>query len=541
MRINPIPLQNQSQFINSYRNSEMNIMKYFEYNPNYESTYQKRVEDLKERSFDRKQLTNVLYNLNQKWDAPESTYRNINRLKDENSVVVIGGQQAGLLSGPMYTINKIISIIQFAKQQEAKLQVPVLPVFWIAGEDHDFDEINHIYFPEKSTMKKYKLLQRVPAKQSVSATKVDTTYANQWLNRLFEQLNETQYTKDLYGTINSCLEQSSTYVDFFARVIHQLFKDEGIILIDSDHPNVRQLESDYFVNMIENQPEITKGVFTNAQLLKQEGYSLSLEVEEDDAHLFYTLNNERVLLSRNENGDWVGKQNEALLTTNELVNIAKNQPELLSNNVVTRPLMQELLFPSLAFVGGPGEISYWSVLKPAFQTLNIKMPPVLPRLSFTYLERSVEKTMNKYAISTDQAINFGVENLKSNWLASQSNPPVQQVAKQIKSAVDQAHKPLRDIATDVRSDLGELADKNLYYLHCDIEYLEDRILKAIEKKYAKELDEFNIIQNALYPDGGLQERKWNPLYWINNHGTYFIKQLAKERCSFENEHYVVHI
>ncbi|WP_373895928.1 bacillithiol biosynthesis cysteine-adding enzyme BshC [Virgibacillus natechei] len=539
MQIDPMQLHKQSQFIYDYRNKSDQLKQFFDYMP-FESGEQ-RVKDLEKRVFDREELVEVLRAINEQWEAPDSTYHNIERLKEDNSVVVIGGQQAGLLTGPMYTINKIISIIQFARQQEASLNIPVVPVFWIAGEDHDLDEINHIYLPNQAQMKRFKLLQRGFEKHSVSHIHMDKSESNVWLNKLFEQLTETQYTKDLYGTIKECLDKSTTYVDFFARVIYQLFTEEGIVLIDSADPKVRQLESSHFIQLIENQDMISKGVDTAFSQLQQKGYSLSLDVDPADGHLFYHKNNERILLMRNDAGEWIGKQNEVRLTTEELITIARTHPERLSNNVVTRPLMQELLFPSLAFIGGPGEISYWAALKPAFHALHMKMPPVLPRLSMTYIDRNVEKSLNRFDIRAPEAVNQGVEAIKDNWLTSKSNPPVEQVADEIKVAVEKVHAPLRDIAKDIRADLGELADKNLYYLHRDIEYLENRIMKALQEKYAKELSEFDHINNVLRPYGGLQERIWNPLPLVNAYGTDFIKNMTNASCSFEHDHYLVHI
>lgn len=541
MRINTIKQQKQNPLIDDYRKNKSRIMQYFDYNPYMDSAYQERLESLESREFNREQLTRTLYAINQQWDAPQSTYDNIERLKENESVVVIGGQQAGLLTGPMYAINKLISIIQFARQQESKLQKPVIPVFWIAGEDHDFDEINHIFLPEDSSMKKYKLLQKGMEKQSVSDIPIDQTYAGQWVNRLFEQLRETPYTKELYKIVQNCLEKSKTYVDFFARIIFQLVDEEGVVLTDSGDPLMRELEQNHFAAMIEKQPEISSGVYTSVQQIKQAGYAVSLDVESDDAHLFYHKDNERILLTRDADGNWQGKQNEFLLTDREMIDIAKHNPGLLSNNVVTRPLMQELLFPTLAFIGGPSEVGYWSVLKPAFRAVGVKMPPVLPRLSFTFVERHIKKALDKYGITDEYAINHGVEELKTKWLASQSNPPVQHVVSEVKQSVDNVHSPLRDIAKDIRSDLGELADKNLYYLHCDIELLEGRILKALEEKYDRELHEYDMIQNALRPNNGLQERTWNPLPWINEHGLFFIRHLAKEPCSLKESHYAVYV
>ncbi|WP_188454492.1 bacillithiol biosynthesis cysteine-adding enzyme BshC [Virgibacillus oceani] len=541
MRIDPIQIQKQSKLITDYRNSEENIMQYFDYLPFEKTTYQDRIKDLKERKFNRKKLSEALKIMNHNWEAPKATYENIERLTDENSVVVIGGQQAGLLTGPMYSINKLISIIQLARQQEEELQLPVIPVFWIAGEDHDFDEINHIFLPDVPKMKKYKLLQRVLGKKSVGHIPKDETYANQWLTSVFEQLKETEHTKHLFATVKDCLDKADNYVDFFARLIYQIFDDEGVVLVDSSNPEIRKLENDSFVNLLELQPEISKGVYDNERRLKQKGYTISLGVLENDAHIFYHKNGERVLLVRNDSGDWVGKQNEVLLTMKELITIAKEKPELLSNNVVTRPLMQELLFPSLAFIGGPGEISYWSALKPVFQAFKINMPPVIPRLSYTFVERNVEKLLMKYDLTGEYAVNYGVESERDQWLAAKNDPPIPQVAKGIKEAIDEAHRPLREAAKSIRSDLGDLADKNLNYLFCDIEFLEDRLMKEMKEKYAKELYEFNVINTVLRPNGGLQERMWNPLPWINDYGVQFIKDLTKANCSFENEHYLVYL
>lgn len=541
MQVDPVKLTKQNPLINDYRQNKERIMQHFEYNPFSESAYEQRFESLKERKFDRKLLSEALTSMNEKWGAPESAYINIKRLENEDSAVVIGGQQAGLLTGPMYTINKIISIIQFAKQQEEKLGKPIVPVFWIAGEDHDFAETNHIYMPEKQSMKKHSIQHHITEKRSLSDIPIDIAAAEGWINQLFEHLKETSFTVSLHESIHKCLQKSHTYVDFFARIIHQLFDAEGIVLADSGDPEIRKLESAHFETLIKKQPETSEGVYKTVQQLRQKNYSVSLEVGEQDGHLFLLKDHERILLTRTENGEWAGKQNELVLSEEELLDIASNDPARLSNNVVTRPVMQELLFPTLAFVGGPGEVSYWAALKPAFHAADIEMPPVLPRLSFTFMGKCVEKVLNKYAMSAEHVISDGASEMKTNWLAAQNNPPVEQLSSEIKDAIAKIHSPLRGVAKDVRADLGELADRNLFYLQRDIDFLESRIVKVLEEKYTKELSEFDLVEMALHPNNGLQERTWNPILLINEYGRGFIEQLANETCSFEHEHFIVYI
>src|SRR5690625_6427535 len=171
MQIDPIKLQKQNKLIKDYRNQDERIMNFFDYPLDY--TYEQRASDLKEREFNREELADVLYMINRQWDAPKSTLKNIERFRSEESVVVIGGQQAGIMTGPMYTINKVISIIQLAREQEEVLKIPVIPVFWIAGEDHDYEEINHLYLIEDEQIRKQKLHQHISGKYAISDIEIN--------------------------------------------------------------------------------------------------------------------------------------------------------------------------------------------------------------------------------------------------------------------------------------------------------------------------------------------------------------------------------
>ncbi|MFC2950205.1 bacillithiol biosynthesis cysteine-adding enzyme BshC [Virgibacillus sediminis] len=537
MQSDSINIHKQNKLMKDYRLMEGDLSSFFDYHP-YNDFY-KRADDLKGVEYNREGLADVLLQMNRGWGAPQAALENIERLRDKDSTVVIGGQQAGVLTGPLYTINKVISIITLARKQESELGRPVIPVFWIAGEDHDFEEINHIYLPENSGMKKSKIPHRHYGKESVSNLSMDKEISSEWTDFLFSRLQETVYTKDIYETVRSCLDHSRTYVDFFAQLISRMFYNEGVVLVDSGNPELRRLESGHFVQIIERQPEISEGVMKAYDQLREKGYSLSLEVEPDQAHLFYHLDDERILLYRNEDGRWKGKQDEVEFTTEELVSIARNHPEMLSNNVVTRPIMQELLFPSLAFVGGPGEVAYWAALRPAFRSLGMSMPPVVPRLSFTLVDRKVQKALDKYGIKVETAINEGVAERRKQWLASLNNPPVAQLVDELKGTLDQAHRPLRTTAQVIRADIGELAEKNLRHLHREIDFLYNRMMKAVEETHEKDFREFDYIQVMMHPNEGLQERTWNPIPFINEHGVEFIREMLETDWSFEAEHYVV--
>lgn len=520
-----------------YQKHDERIMRFFEYHPFDE--YEQRLHDLKEWTFEREKLAKVLHTLNKSWGATEETLHNIERLKDERSVVVIGGQQAGLLSGPLYTINKIISILYFAKKQEEKLQIPVIPVFWIAGEDHDFDEINHIYRMKTHSLDKHQMNQFVQERVPISNIKIDQSLAKQWIDDIFLDMQETAYTKNLYEMVHQCLERSTTFVDFFAHFIHCLFKEEGLVLIDSHHPQVRRIEKEYFRQLIEKQEEISMKIFRATQTVRQAGYPLTINPEPEDAHLFYHFKGERILLSKTSEENWQGKQQGIQLMTEELLEIAREQPERLSNNVVTRPLMQEMLFPTLAFIGGWGEISYWSVLKEAFHVLRLKMPPVVPRLSLSYVEPKVAKLIEKYAMDYEKVISNGVQEERINWLASQPTYPTELVTNQLKRDIKNLHKPLRDIAEKVNPSLKELSKANLDNIYKKIDFLVRTIMREVEGQYENHLIDFTILELHLHPDHQLQERRLNPIFLLNDCGLDFIKSLKKEKLSFQKDHYLI--
>ena len=169
------------------------------------------------------------------------------------------------------------------------------------------------------------------------------------------------------------------------------------------------------------------------------------------------------------------------------------------------------------------------------------MPPVIPRLSFTLLDRNTEKNLNRLSIEPKSAIVNGVDQEKGSWLMAQNNPPIEYLTDQAKFAIERAHKPLKEVAKSLRADLGEVAEKNLIYLFQDIEFLEERIVRAWEEKYRHTLSKFDDIQTTLKPEGGLQERCWNVIPFLNQFGDQFIKDLIEENYDYNKEHFIVYL
>ncbi|SIS37957.1 bacillithiol biosynthesis cysteine-adding enzyme BshC [Salimicrobium flavidum] len=538
MKIDPVQFGEKNPLMRDYRSHFEKVENKFDYHPFEEKSWSSRLEELKNRSFKREELSEVLKKMNEAYGAGPSTLAHIERLKEDHATVMIAGQQAGLLTGPLYTVNKVISVIEAAKQKEKSLGVPVLPVFWIAGEDHDFDEINHVYL-NRDGLKKQKVAQTTDGKTSVSNVELDKDAMVDFVEECFRQLPESSHTRRVYEYINEAFEESRTYTDFFARLLVSLFGEQGLIVMDAHAPAIRNMESDYFIQMIEHNKAISSGVYTKEQENRRQGYPVSLETEPEDAHLFYHNNNQRVLLMRQGKG-FVGKQGELEISEEELLMVAEETPEKLSNNVVSRPLMQDLLLPCLGFIGGPGEITYWSVLGPAFSELSIKMPPVLPRLSFTFINEEKRLKAKREGLDLYEVVRYGLGEEKMNYLASQTTIPMEELNKEAKEEISRLHSPFREEAEKISPDVKAYADKNLEYIEALIDDMGERISKEKQKRYQKTLEFYTELEELLRPKGGLQERIWNPLPFLNEYGWHFFTEIPEYNWDFRQQHYFIY-
>jgi len=539
MEVLDLSLPSSNRLVSDYLLNKMDIEKFFDYDIHSPLVYEVRKKDLEKRHFDRKKLVEHLLFYNKRLNYHPNTIENINKLMDPSSVVVIGGQQAGVLTGPLYTIHKIISIIKLAKEQEERLNVPVIPVFWIAGEDHDFAEINHLYVSLKNGIRKKAVPQYHNRKTMVSSIEIEQDGLKEWIEEIFETYGETNYTNGLIDRLNGYVENSTTYVDFFVQMINDFFGESGLVLVDSGSKEFRSIQSDYLRKMVEKNKEIHDSLLLQREVLSSHHYPRTIEMNESSANLFYTQNDERILLEYNVEHDvFSGKNNECILCGDELLEIAEKQPERLSNNVVTRPVMQEFVFPTLAFISGPGEVSYWAELKKVFSEMGMKMPPVVPRLMMTFVERAIESNIKEVGLTIPAALSGEVAKAKEAWLAQQT-ADVDDIISEAKKEVELIHKKVRKVGLEVDSGLADLLLKNAQNVQAQFDFLKNTLNRSILERNEIELNRFNRIETSLLPLGSPQERVWNVFYYLNKYGDDFIYDLLQLSFEFNGKHKVI--
>lgn len=537
-----LALPSLNKFASDYLQGHLEVEDYFHYDLANKEMYRNRYYELMDRTFMRQELADYIEHYMERFSKAEAVERNIADLRKKDSVVVIGGQQAGLLTGPLYTIHKVISIIKLAEEQEQLLQHRVIPVFWIAGEDHDVAEVNHVYVMKdgKPTKKTYPSYQ--PFKTMVADIELDSALMERWFEEIISTYGETDFTARLIDQMREWIKHSNTFVDFFSALIHEWFKEYGLLLMDAADPELRKIESTFFKQMIEKSEEVTTAVLAQQAFIQKQGYKRMIEMEEDACNLFYYMKDKRDrCLLKKCNEQYSGKNGELTFTKEQLLHIAKETPEQLSNNVVTRPLMQELLFPVLAFISGPGEISYWAELKRAFDVFEIKMPPIVPRLNITFVERGIETDLQEVGLTLETVLTEGTEKALADYLESVKDDTLDVMLKKMRSELISNHQKLSQRAIELDKGIESLLQKNIYFIEQQLDFLQYKLADRTKEKHEIVVRKYERIQQSLYPLHSPQERIWNIFYYLNKYGPDFIQNVMKLSYQFNNMHKIIYI
>lgn len=502
-----------------YVESFSTVSDFFDFDPNVPDHYIQRLQTLKltQLKCDRTKLVEVLKVYNVEVGNHIKALEQIDRLQDPNSVVVIGGQQPGIFTGPLYTIHKIMTILTISQREEARLGVPVIPVFWIAGEDHDWDEVNHVYaLSPNHTLQKMTLPRHVQKRTSISHIPYIPQEVEQLLDRYFAFLPRTEYTADLRHQIHEAIYASSSYSHFFARLLVSLFGEEGLVLVDSADERLRAIEGDMFAQIISQNEEIAHDLQLRSEEVLRRGYTPQVESKIENANLFMYIDGERHAVKRHGEGFRLRHQN-IVFSKDELIKKAHEEPQMFSCNVVTRPLMQEYLFPVLAFVGGPGEISYWALYRNIFHRLGMQMPIIVPRITITLMERHVQKLAEMYDLTFEQLI-YELDRYKTLWLQNQDDYEVFPQFQKVKEEIAKLYAPLQQKLALIDPTLVKLSEKNLHILQDQVHYLERKTKQHMELKHDVVMKQFDRTKISILPNGHPQERVHNIFAFLNQYG-----------------------
>ncbi len=545
MRIEIMQWDSGQPLAGDYSDRFEKISAFFDYNPSDADCWEARaawVDRERIHGADRQRLAEALRRFNERAGASTEALRSIELLKDSRTLCVVGGQQASLFTGPLLVIYKAITLIRAAREASEKLGRPVVPVFWIAGEDHDFDEVNHVtVLTADQQLQKIKLQHPTGLRTSVSRTPIAPEQWDEVLAAFERTLMPTEFKESLMEALRSSTEGATSLTDSFARLLSAWFGRDGLVLVDSDDPDLRRLESPMFRRLAEQSGSINEALLRGQDKLRAAGYVPQAEVSGHGANLFvYDEQGERILLYADEGGGYTDRKEERRYSREQLLQWAEEAPERLSNNVLTRPLMQDYLFPVLGTVLGPSEIAYWALTRDAFHTLGMRMPIVLPRLGFTIVEGTIQKNMHKYGLAIDDAL-YRLEEKQQAWLREQDQLQLDARFAEVKERFRAGYEPLIGAIAAVNPGLQKLGETNLGKIIEQIDFLQHKADDALRSQYEAGLRQFARIGLSLLPDGKPQERVYNPLAYLNKYGDGWMRELVEMPLPLDGKHRICYM
>ncbi|MFK4300785.1 bacillithiol biosynthesis cysteine-adding enzyme BshC [Paenibacillus sp. RC254] len=543
MRIIPEELRGGSALAEDYIQGTGRARDLYEYNVLHADAYAQRAKRLDETEhlrLNRKDVVACLRIYNEQYNAHEAVHASLDRLEQPDALVVVGGQQSGLFTGPMLVVYKAATIIKAAREAEKRLGRPVIPVFWIAGEDHDWDEVNHTYVMANDPQAvKIKLNKQPERRSSVSAIKVDAAEWKKAMAEIEQSLPDSEHKADILRMIKHGFNDSYGLSEGFAKLLGLLFGAYGLVLLDSADPSLRKLEASVFRRLVQHNDELEQAYRATAARIADYGYHLQADVHEGGANLFYIHEEERLLLFK-QNGLFTDRRGQVAFTIEELLEETDRHPERFSNNVLTRPLMQDSLFPVLASVLGLGEIAYWAITRDAFGVLGMQMPLLLPRMSFTLVEPGVEKHMLKYELSFGE-VRDGLEERKKQWIVTHDQLGMQEQFAGAKEAFVRIYEPLIQQSGLIEKGLLRLGETNREKILEQIAYLEAKVQEALFRQNETALRQWDRIEWSLFPFGQPQERVYTIYHFLNRYGLSLIDMIMDVPTDLTGTHRVIYV
>ncbi len=494
------------------------------------------------RYFDKNVLIDILKKQNIDFGGDESTVHNIELLKSDDTFAIVTGQQVGLYTGPLYTILKTITSIKLAKNLKERFpQFNFVPVFWLESEDHDIDEANHIHLINKQNeliRVGYEAETDIEDSTKKSAKPVGSVKLDEMINSINEQLRsnliDTDFKDKLMSLITKYYTSESDYKTAFAEMMSVLFKGHGVIFIDPSDGEVKRLLVPIFERELRTSPKLCETIITTSAELEKH---YDLQVKPKVINMYFLHNGNRLLIEPRDEGKFALRNSKRRFESEELLNALQENPELFSPNVVLRPICQDYLLPTVAYVGGPGEISYFAQFKPVYQHYGITMPVIFPRASVTIIESKIAKFMNNFNVKLEDIYHH-------NFLVSKVVDKLSEikVEEEISKYMDEFNKifyDMRNMTVKVDPTLLNAADNMKEKLKQYLEQFKGKLINSQAKKSETTTTQIDKVENNIYPNHNLQERVINISYFLNKYDDAFMKKLFHEIDAMNFNHQVI--
>jgi bacillithiol biosynthesis cysteine-adding enzyme BshC len=448
----------------------------------------------------------------------------LDRFVEEGGYVGTTGQQPGLLGGPLYSVYKALTAVRLAEALEALLDKPVLPVFWVASEDHDWDEADHTYVVGVDNElhrvrvappdpRRHPPLFRVPMGDDAQAATA----------AFLDALPRTDFSQPHLDFLRETVRPGETLSASYTRIMERLLAPFGVVFTDAADPALKEASGPTLTHELEHAEELEGVLSVTGDALQAAGYGLQVALMPGGVNLFLEGPAGRERLYRSGKGFELHTSG-AGRSAAEVRAEADADPSVLSPNVLLRPVVESAVFPTLSYVAGPGEMAYFAQLRGYFEAFGMTMPVIHPRFSVTVVESKIRKVLDKF--------HQDIEGLRRPFHEIAGDIARDEVPEGVKKAlgalrgaigkgVGDLQKEARAIDATLKGPVQHVRSQSFAAL----DELEKKIVHALKRENEIALAQLEKARLHLYPESKPQERVMNPFYYVARYGAAFLEHV----------------
>ncbi len=487
------------------------------------AAFARQAERVRSRPIAREALAEVLTEQNAGCGCGPETLDAIGRLVRDKACAVVTGQQTGLFSGPLYTIYKALTAIKLADVLNRRGPGNFVPVFWLASDDHDLAEIDHITLMDKDNRLREVRCQAPSREAKVPVSNVPLPQEiSDCLQQLRDLTLDTEFKADILGALGDAYQPGRSYVEAFGRWMTRLFRSRGLILIDAVDPRLKEMGREVFYREIADDSPSTRQAVAASERLRHAGYEAQIPLHEGILNQFYVERERHAIQWKDGVFDVKGLPSPK--GKEEILRVAREKPFLFSPNVLLRPLYQDAVLPTVAYIGGPSEIAYFGQMKGVYETFGLPMPVIYPRKSVTIVERKIDHILKKYHLSVPDLWGNAAEAVGA--ITREEIPDA--VGKAMLLVRDHLERDYAALKAEILAfdpGLTESIDLARGKVNQQLDFLQKKVEQAARRRKDIAVQQLRKAVDNLFPNQRPQERVFNIVPYLIKYGAAFMDQL----------------
>jgi bacillithiol biosynthesis cysteine-adding enzyme BshC len=490
----------------------------------------------------RAKVSEILERQNRAFGASPKTLANVERLR-RGALTAVTGQQVGLFGGPLFSIFKALTAVKLAEEATAA-GVECIPVFWLATEDHDLAEVNHVaLLSEQGVPERLAAEANAFDGRAVTDAPVGTVKFGPEISAVIERAAELLGDSEVATWLREAYRPGESLGSAFALLFAKLFAEWGVILLDPADKDFHELAKPLFRAAVKRAAELDEALLARGKAIEAAGYHQQVKVTAASTLLFEIKDGARTVVRRRSNGgndDGEFAVGEEKVSAEELMERIERAPEKFNPNALFRPVVQDYLLPTLVYTGGAAEVAYFAQAAVVYEKMLGRVTPILPRFSATLVEPKAERLLARYELTLPEVLQ-GPEKVREAIAARSLPADLQGRFEEAHASVENSMSALRDSIGKLDPTLVDTAESARESMRHQVERLQARVSRAESLRNEVISRHADALSHSLFPNKSLQEREVAGISFVARYGVELLANLYQQIHTDCHDHQVIEV